>query len=278
MDDASGLLRGSKGFALCLDDSPFEAPRSLYAAREPQAGEPPRLLGRKGFADLTDVLAARLWSQGPAPELDGLTSLLYELFRNTHDCARSDEREVRYRARQSVRGIRIERHGFPLADQEKMAAGQPGLHEYLDHPALGSPDGRQRLVEVSIFDSGPGVAARRLLSLADGGPAEPDLEGRALRDCLRKHISTSPESLGTGLHRALKALSDARAFLLIRSGRLSMLRDFITTPYRPASDPDEPFLADWMAGIGGVTARAPVAGASITALIPIRDRHVQTTL
>jgi hypothetical protein len=278
MNEPDDLLHGPKGFLLCLDDSPFEAPRALYRSWPADAHEPPTLLGRKGFDYLSEVMARRLWPRGPGVSPDGLAALLHELFRNTHDWARRDVREVRYRPGQSVRGIRFERHNFELTQQAAMAAGQPAMQEYLSRPMLDSPDGRQRLVEVSIFDSGPGIAARRLLALDGDGPSDPDLEGRALLECLKKHVSTSPDSLGVGLHRALRALSDSHAFLVIRSGRLSMLRDFVATPYRPETDKDEPFLLDWMAGIGGVTARAPVAGASITALIPLRDRHVQTTL
>jgi hypothetical protein len=278
MDEAEDLLHGRKGFALCLDDSRFEAPRALYRARPPQAHESPQLLGRSGFDRLAAAIAARLWPRGPGVDGVGLASLLHELFRNTHDWARRDEREVRYGAGCSVRGIRIERHSFPLAEQEAMAAGQPALVEYLGRPGLESTDDRRRLVELTIFDSGPGIAARRVLALAGEGEKGSDLEGRALIDCLKKHISSSPDSLGIGLHRAMRALSDTGAFLMVRSGRLSLHRDFLATPYRPDTDKGEPFLLDWMAGIGGATARAPVAGAQITALIPLRERHVQTAL
>ena len=111
--------------------------------------------------------------------------------------------------------------------------------------------------------------------------SEPDLddEWKALHRCLEKHFThdRSGRRRGIGLHAAFSALNDLKAFLWIRSGRLSLYRDFVAEPYDPEQRGREPYLLDWHANGANSTEMAPAQGAFVTALIPITHESEQTS-
>ncbi len=284
--DRSGttLRKGGKTFAMCLDDSAYEAPPLLYRDRPANLARDPELLGREGFGSLAQQIQERLnagiGGGGAFAGVGGLSSTLYELFKNTHEWARSDAVEIPYPPESSARGVRVERHNVDAALELGMVKDQPALRDFFSHPSLAPRDGRRRFVELTVFDSGPGVASRRLL-VKHPERADPDVgaELSTLRECLRKHVTSSTEDAqGVGLHKVCKDLTDLSAFLWLRTGRLSLYRDFVAMPYDPEADADEPYLLDWSAGLGGVTENAPATGSFFTALLPIGHDPNQTAL
>jgi hypothetical protein len=283
MDDAETSLRGAKTFAMCLDESDFEAPRTLYRARPVGLNREPELRGIEDFQNLALRIQDRLnegGGDGYLASTASLSRILFELFRNTHDWARYDASERPYAPGSSARGLRVERHNVDARAEKELIGPQAPLRDFFAHPRLTPERGRQRFAELTVFDSGPGVASRRMAA-SNPEIEAPDIaaEHTALRECLRKHISSSAaEAKGIGLHQVLKDLTALSGFLWLRSGRLSMYRDFLAMPYRPDQTEDEPFLLDWTAGIGGVTESAPVAGSFFTALLPIGNDPNQTTL
>lgn len=283
LEQANGdgeALRGTKAFAMCLDGNEFGAPRLLYRNRPSWLAREAELHELEQFKNLSQTLADRLARGSAGGHLASVASfsrILYELFRNTHEWARTDAGGQPYPPERSVRGIRVERHAVDRDTERQLTEAQPPLRDFCAHPQLRPRDGRRRFAELTVFDSGPGVAARQLDR--EGGQTHIEAEHQALRACLRKHISSSrKESKGNGLHQVLEDLSALSAFLWLRTGRLSLYRDFAATPYRPAIDDDEPFLLDWKGGIGGVTEAPKAAGSFFTALLPIGDDPNQTTL
>jgi len=285
--DAAGHMKGRRILGLCLDQSSsFEAPRCFYHFKE--SGIAPKLRRVADFRDFAKGALSRIWEGAGKgridpllrPDHEALGTLFFELFENTHAWARRDAAGSAYPRRSSVRGIRIEGHGFEETREEEMIAGQPALAAYLDRPALRLRDGRRRLVEATIFDSGPGIAARELRRMERTG-SEPDIAGEqaALHRCLKKHFTHARSShhQGEGLHAALEALSALKAFLWVRSGRLSYYRDLLEEPYDPEQRGREPYLLDWNSGSAEATEMAFAQGSFITALIPITHASEQTS-
>jgi hypothetical protein len=278
----TSLEKGGKTFAMCFDDSDFAPPRILYQRRPSSSGEVLKLHSLASFQDLAGSIQSRLnvgVGGGASFAADAsLSTALHELFKNTDEWARGDETEKVYPPSTSVRGIRVERRNLDAGLEEGLIEDQPALVDFFAHPSLAPVGGRRRVVEVTVFDSGPGVASRRLLT-KHPGRTDFDVgeEFSALRECLHKHVSSSHrDPRGVGLHRVLKDLTELRAFLWLRTGRLSLYRDFVAMPYDPAGD--EPYLLDWSAGLGGITELAPAAGSFFTALLPIGHDPNQTTL
>jgi hypothetical protein len=285
--DPAGHVKGRRILGLCLDDSPFEAPLSFYFPKTP--GSTATLRGVEDFHTFAKAALERVWRGAGGsgidplrkPDSTALGNLFFELFDNTHQWAQKDAGGKSYPHRSSARGIRIEGHGFDEDEEQEMLAEQPSLVAYLARPAMRLRDGRRRLVEATIFDSGPGIAARELKSMERTSGQQPSIadEQVALHRCLEKHFThdRSGRRRGIGLHAALSALSDLKSFLWIRSGRLSLYRDFIAEPYDPEQEGREPYLLDWDSGGAESTELAPAQGSFITVLIPITHDSEQTS-
>lgn len=283
-----GHVRGRRVLGLCLDQSPFEAPEGFYFPKQPGATATLRSL--EDFRSFARDTLARIWlgagSSGidplRKPDPDALGELFFELFDNTDHWARKDAGGNTYPRRSSTRGIRIEGHGFDEDKEESMVAAQPALVAFLARPEVTLRDGRHRMVEATIFDSGPGIAARELRDIERTKRSEPNIgdERAALLRCLEKHFThdRSGRRRGIGLHAAMGALSHLKAFLWIRSGRLSLYRDFIEMPYDTEQQGREPYLLDWESGGTDATEMAPSQGSFITALIPITQDSEQTLI
>jgi len=87
-----------------------------------------------------------------------------------------------------------------------------------------------KILEVSVFDTGPGLALRWL---SDHGNAKSyadmtlDEEFDAVNTCFQKHsTSSSQEFKGQGLSMALRSLKELGALMTLRTGRLSLYQDF----------------------------------------------------
>ena len=127
---------------------------------------------------------------------------------------------------------------------------------------------------MSLFDSGPGLAQRWL-----GKSIRPhdsiDNEYDAVISCLNLHGTTSSDTdRGLGLDVVMDTLSLVRGFLRIRTGRLSLYRDFVEHPFKAGINnaPPEPFLVDWNTQSMQVERMAPVEGTLLTMLIPVEFR------
>jgi hypothetical protein len=210
--------------------------------------------------------------------------IIYELFSNTE---RWGQHDVEWKQLQpSVRGLLIEVHSDP-GRYLAAASGSAPIESYLNSlgPNLGKNAG---MLEISVFDSGVGLASRALEKRSIKNVAI-DAEHAAVLGCLVLHgTSSGDETEGIGLYHTLKLLSRSEGFLRYRGGRLALYRDFKEHPYLPekyeslsvrrtgrstARDTlfrqDLAFLLDWNSRSLGATAMAPVEGALFTLLLPL---------
>jgi|GEM_PF-3169757 len=147
-------------------------------------------------------------------------SMIHEIFENTDEHATTDLHG--HALSKSLRGLFAKHHLLTDRQIEELTIDNPALRRFcLEIPKSGNT---RRLLEVSIFDSGPGLAQRvSNRSLSDLTTPE---EFAAVQGCFRKGVSTKPRAgHGIGLHYVLGLLKERRGFLRVRTGRLSLYGD-----------------------------------------------------
>ncbi len=216
--------RGPQVELVCLDQRQRGLPRSLYSDGG-VSGAP--LKDERAFYEVARVALKKTAIEGvPLAEDRGLVNALgdclYELFRNTHDHARLDIRG-NHIAR-SVRGVHARRHAINPAALADIVKDSPPLADYCRRL---QPDVDRRdlqLLEFSVFDAGPGLAARWRNKPV--GEMEPDDELRAVSECFLKHRTVKGiDGRGNGLPIVIAALRERNGFVRIRSGRLALFAD-----------------------------------------------------
>lgn len=141
---------------------------------------------------------------------------------------------------------------------------RPPLHTYCTRLAPARAGNTHvQLIELSVFDSGPGMGAsltgKALSALA------PEDELSAVRHCFAKNVSRkNASSSGLGLPNLTKALSEAGGFMRLRTGRCALYADFRKDPVSRFGEPPE--LRHWFDGGGEVS---PVVGTLFTLIFPL---------
>ncbi len=271
MDKASEAMRGPKFFLCVADDYPDQVSKVLYPhGRSPVVTNPVPI---DGFEELSSAILDRFVKGGKRAKFKEIFTgcvarILNELFSNTHFWAQTDELGARLSS--SVRGIRAELHTENIETHLDLTTDTRMLHDYLEHPKIKIDGKRQSFIEIDVFDSGPGLAARRLLDVrAEDSPSIRE-EFLAVRDCVATHYSSSAEfHRGQGLDLVLNTLTQLNGFLRIRTGRLSLARDFVSMPYSRSRKGVEPKLLDWKTGSADPTELASSEGTVYSFLIPV---------
>lgn len=289
-DVAQAALRDAISL-MCVDEMPDLVLSSLYHASPDVDGS---LRGFEEFEDVADELLSYperiegIFPVNPSKKVDAGRSLvsriLYELFRNTQDHARRLWDGSLNPS--SVRGVLVARHTRSYADwTQHLANCQPlsiyvrsllsslnkeiAKHERMTHGQIAVSDKSSlTLLEISITDSGSGLAQHYLHTDLTQERLPAKREHDAVVECFNKHAtSTNNPSRGLGLHRVLTCLTDLGGFLGIRTGHLSLYRDLVLRPYG-----DKQIFHDWDTTGPATHNLHPMAfGTAITVLIPVRS-------
>ncbi|MCA9801199.1 MAG: hypothetical protein KC777_04400 [Cyanobacteria bacterium HKST-UBA02] len=225
-------ITGSSEFALlCFRNHPNEFLPCLY--EQPAQG---RVRSRDQIRDLIEkILATQTDTSKQRLSFESLASslgpLLHELIKNTDDHSLTDEDGNFYP--KGVRGIIVKTASLDRGD---LLSGYSGsnrrLTTYLNGrlSAVGRDTPRLTFLEVSVIDTGPGLARRWLSKdlgrpVRDLAPISIDVERKAVIDCFRKYMTTKPsDSSGMGLTAVLNHLQRLKGFLRLRTGRLSLFQ------------------------------------------------------
>ena len=234
-------LRG-QGIALCS----FHGAKSEFLSplyEQPSPG------GVRSAADFRQLLPRLLKSLGERAtgavsegQLDYLSALIHQLFLNADQ--HGAESAVGERNLLGMRGIVLRVTTLTsIGDAVVMAGDDTSLRSYLAKLGVSPPkptqdapgdravaDGNVQLLELSVFDTGPGMGLRWLAE-QDGrrnySEFTQDEELDAVRTCFLKHATTKPtEYSGRGLPVALGAMKRLNAYMSLRTGRLSLYQDF----------------------------------------------------
>jgi hypothetical protein len=194
--------------------------------------------------------------------MESVGLFMYELFRNTDDHARTAVTGQPIRL--SARGMSITQlRGNPDEIKRTHCTYGP-LSQYLDQRAVTHDDGIMRIVEVAIVDSGPGLA-RRYLQIPEYADLSHSKERQATIDCFNKYRTTKAAPLtGRGLNGTLLSLTTIKAFMIMRTGRIRLYRNFIEEPFETNDTAD---LRDWPHA--GRDTLEPAAGTTYSILFPV---------
>lgn len=262
-----GSRREQSLLFIAADDTTYASPRTLYY-REPN-------LQPKSFQDFGGLarIALRVlvgtfdWARTLTSFQGDLGTILAELFQNTHEWARTNERDVAIK--RSVRGIRFVLHHPDKADESAPLTIQEYCRRFT------GPAQSLRFLETSVFDSGPGMVKRwhakqRLFDIGDLTTAD---EYSSVLKCLRFRATTSNSLFkGLGLNKVLITLSQVQGFLHIRTGRLRLYRDFARRPLEPneLTVISPGLLLDSTTLSTELSRLPPIEGTLITILVPIQ--------
>jgi hypothetical protein len=168
-------------------------------------------------------------SQARPDELDegtisALSTLTHELFENTQEHATTNLDGQDYRRHVEL----MTASWVVMSDDETrndLTVNQ-SLREYWEDLSERQKTKRQVAgICFSFVDSGPGMAAR--LKGREYFQMDLEEERAALHECLRmRGTSKSEKGTGGGFNDVLDAVSEARGFIRIRSGRLAIFRCF----------------------------------------------------
>lgn len=238
--DFRNTLRGIGVALVCFAGAKSEFLHPLYS--RPASGFV------RGHADFR-VLLPRVLAQLGAGfaekltegQLELLSALVYQLFLNTDEHAADDVHGRRYAT--GLRGFTARLTTLDDVPSLVRYSGEDtALRAYLTKLALlpgqraeppkerKLPAGPVRLVELSVFDTGPGLALR-WLSQTEGPVSYRDFseerELDAVQSCFGKHATTKASQYsGLGLPMALMAMKRLNAFMTLRTGRMSLYQDF----------------------------------------------------
>lgn len=224
-----------------------------------------------------------------------LATILHELFKNTHDHARTtvDKRPLSLSIRgiysryysvedltQTVPKVKKDEHGkdLPLMINQAERYASYFLKPRAGHNnrlvAVAQPN-FLGLLELSIFDTGPGFAATYLKDDIVDSTAQQQFE--AVRGCFKTGRSaTNDETRGYGLWKVLRDLNDLKGFIRVRTNRVHAYRDFALYNnmfmQQDIVAPEER-LMDWRRGITQKLTEgyADMQGALVSVLIPLGD-------
>jgi hypothetical protein len=195
-----------------------------------------------------------------------IADIVFELFQNTHDWARTNFDGTRI-----SRSIRIIHIRMYPNDATPPNGCIPLLSQYIKrrHSTC------RGFLEISILDAGPGMA-QRLTERPISTIPSLDEEYGIVKRCLTLHeTSTGDSRRGVGLHAVLRAIDATGGFFRLRTGRLSLCRDLEINPYIEAGggliaqSRAKPWLMDSATNKLKWTANSFISGSLFTTIIPI---------
>lgn len=203
-------------------------------------------------------------------ESDYLGRAFYELFLNTHEHgSRGIEKETWLKP--GMRVIYTNGVNLIASSVDARAAASGAMSSYFS--AIDElPSERRRFIEISVVDSGLGYEGRWRADQpqieSEASLSSLDSEYDIFKKCFTfRQTSSGKSSKGHGLPVVMERLTKLKAFMRVRSGRLSLFRDFVNNPFKSG---DLCEFVDWVTQKSGAkTEMAPVTGVAVTFLIPL---------
>ncbi|MGE9310423.1 hypothetical protein ACLOAU_02195 [Niabella sp. CJ426] len=203
---------------------------------------------------------------------DEIDQIIWELFKNTDEHATSDAINSTILS-PNTRGVCIKLLRDTKESLEKKADGHLGLSKYYGSVA----EQQAFFLEISVFDSGPGLVKRFMGSNWNSDVKIQD-EVLTVKECLRKGSTSvddwKGEQKGFGLNEVLVVLSKLRGFIKIRTNRCSLYRDLAKHPVSPTNGDPDIELLDWISHSNhAFTTANESEGALITLAFPLPNTN-----
>lgn len=264
----TGSHRGGLSYFIFADSSSKGYDKNFYFG---PGGAEKNVRDVKSIKNVVGRMLERAYKFTAAEELDeesmeAITRIVYELFLNTHQHGRwSERREIRVKP--SVRAVFVGAVNVLDRAATEAVHSMPPLSRYIDGLGLGQ---RARFIEISVLDSGVGYFRRWA---ADKGEEalhnDVSSQYEIFKKCMKFRMSSSGSNVkGNGLFAVMDRLTQLKGFMRVRTGRLSLYRDFNYAPTKDVSDID---FKDWL-GAPDVSLHPECAGSLISILIPLGEK------
>lgn len=200
--------------------------------------------------------------------IDHLGRIIHELFLNTHEHGARGVNRTHW-LESGVRIIYTYGVNLDAKDAKDYA-------EYSDvvKAFVGRSVGRARFIEISVIDSGLGYFRRWCSDRELSNDVDIEGEYEVFKKCFSFRQSSSGElEKGNGLPVVMDRMTSLKGFMRVRSGRLSLYRDFVENPYK---DGDQCLFNDWetmQPGVRGARPHPVAEGVAITLLIPLEAKQ-----
>lgn len=179
--------------------------------------------------------------------LTELSAIIWELMKNTHEWARKDHLNEKVLS-PNGRGVFIKFHKSTIRKFREFTDGHEPLMQYMQREEDLEFDKVKYYLEVSVFDSGPGLV-KRYLGEKWNEDISIDEQVKIVKQCLTVHSTSATgiekEHKGAGLDRTLSLLSKIDGFMRIRSGNVGLYRDLVKDAYIKGAESDSIQLNDW---------------------------------
>ncbi len=254
--------RGAQMELVCVDHLNRSSPIVLYKSTADGGRE---LRGRADFKSIAKKLLdvtvgerlGRGWSN---QESEAVGGMLYETFRNTEDHALFDLNGNELK--RSVRGIQAIHRVIKPEMITTLAGDFDPLLKFLSKQSPEDGQHHINLMELSIFDCGPGFAQTWLGKPISKMSIEEELA--AVCDCFAIGSRKLHLGYGQGLPHVISLLRSMGGFIRLRTGRLSLYFDFANSTMTE----EKLLLNSWH--LNDSVELAEVAGSLLTLFLPLR--------
>ena len=282
------LALSDSALIICVDGHSRGLPNQLY-----RTDHLPELTDWDGFSSVVSSLIRSVARESALcgkslDKLNSISSIFYELFKNTHDHARysldgailgDSIRGVysRYYAETSLKAA------LSGKDAKYYSPAERFVESIFPKESASLRKGQVKrhfsgILELTVFDSGPGMAANWLGKKTS--LVTPQEEADAICGCFGKGKSSiSSASRGYGLWKVLRELKSVSGFIRIRTNRFNGYRQFSLLPstgseIRPSGGeaPKEEFY-DWIKQFVSQPSNYPESdGTLVSILLPMGER------
>lgn len=272
-------------FLACLDSYSRGLPSQLY-----ESSSDPVVVDSPEFYKYISSVIASLSPEGEGVRgikslVSAIAIVVYELFKNTHDHARRSVDGVILR--DSMRGIYIKHYSKNDA-LSRGVAENPEANDAIDSFVGAIFNSKKKnarsgenennfsgLLELSVFDSGPGLAATWLKE--NISKPDPQAQYDAVLRCFGKGVSSgSTLGRGYGLWKVLQELRKLKGLIRVRTNRVhcvrhfAVLNEFGLQSLSDGSQQPKEDLYDWKRQLTKRASDYPaVEGTLVSILIPL---------
>jgi hypothetical protein len=221
------------------------------------------------FEKLSNQFNKAVFKSSVKSELTTFYSIIHELFSNTDEHAKTNEKG--FNLYPNIRALYIKFHRTTIEKYLEIYKGFPGLVKFFNSDFNTNEQNQLYLVELSVLDSGPGLY-KRYTGNSDYQTTMAN-EVDIIKQCLYIHNTSATEinksNKGYGLDRMLQLL-DGKGFVRIKTGRADIFRDMKNIRYTGHDSHSAIQLNDWLNNsVEDYTVNQPVEGTLISILYPL---------
>jgi hypothetical protein len=272
-----GQQRGGLCWFVFVDHSTKGFDRNFYLIGQDKKTEIRQLMQIRSVINSMIEKSVRVVGGGKQlsnEDVDHIGRLFYELFLNSHEHGSRGHTRANW-IKPGLRAIYSNAINLSPKGGESSLRGAPPIYSYLNSLEMQNTE-RRRFVEISIVDSGIGFCGRWIADhseLGVVGDLSLNEEYEIFKKCFTfRQTSSKSSTKGHGLPVVMDRLTKLKGFMKVRSGRLSLYRNFVANPY---VENEICSFADWCTKKLDeeiLTEMSPVSGVVVTLLIPLETK------